>query len=227
VRGYNAMTLRRFAETLPIWSSQAEYWFNRVDQLHPFLSLLNVRFALAPPGLPAAKGWRQIDSGGGWVLLENERVLPRAFVPREVRYGGDAEERLADLGRTWNFRRRAWIEPLAGPVPAPSIERNGAGEVSSVERRGSGYRVRTALGAPAWVVVSAPAWRGWRATSGGSELPLAIADHALIAFRVPAGARETEVYFRPRSFDVGLATSALALAGTLAALAWRRRRARR
>jgi len=229
VRGYNAMTLARFAETLPIWSSQAEYWFNRVDWLHPFLSLLNVRFALAPAGFAPAAGWREIDAGGGWVLFENERVLPRAFVPREARFGASAEERLAELAKTWNFRRRAWIEPEGEPAPAPAIARNGFGEVTAVERRGSGYRIRTELSAPAWVVVSTPAWRGWRAESGGRRLPTGIADHAFVAFQAPAGAHETRLVFRPRAFDLGLATSAAALAGLAAggALRWRRARRRR
>ncbi len=227
VRGYNAMTLARFAETLPIWSSQAEYWFNRVDWLHSFLSLLNVRYALAPTGFAPAAGWREIDAGGGWVLFENERVLPRAFVPREARFGAGAEERLAELAKASNFRRRAWIEPEGDPAPAPAIARNGFGEVTRVERRGSGYRIRTELSAPAWVVVSTPAWRGWRAESDGRLLAMGIADHAFVAFLAPAGEHETRLVFRPRAFDLGLATSAAALAGLAAVLALRWRRARR
>ena len=226
VRGYNAMTLARLADTFPVWSSRAEYWFNRIDRLHPFLSLLNVRFALAPPGFPAPAGWREVERRAGWMLLENDRALPRAFVPRQVRFGGDAAERLADLAKTSNFRRRAWIEPGAGPPPAPGIERNGFGEVVAIARRGTGYRLTVELAAPAWVVVSAPAWRGWRARAGGRELPTGIADHALVALRAPAGRSEIELRFRPRSFDAGLATSGTALAALLVGAVWRRRRSR-
>lgn len=222
VRGYNAMTLARLADTFPIWSSRAEYWFNRIDELSPFLSLLNVRFALAPPGFVPPSGWRERDRGAGWVLFENEDPLPRAFAPREVRFGGDAAERLADLGRTWNFRRRAWIEPLDGAERAPAIERNGPGGVVAVARAGSGYRLTTEFEAPGWVVVSTPAWRGWRARAAERDLPLAFADHAFVAFEAPAGRAEVELRFRPRSFDAGLATSAAA-ALALGAFAWRRR----
>ncbi len=222
VRGYNALTLARLADTYPIWSSRAEYWFNRVDELHPFLSLLNVRFALAPPGFAPPALWREVGRGTGWTLFENGGVLPRAFAPREVRFGGDDAERLADLARTWNFRRRAWIEPRDGPAPAPGIERNGAGAVLAVAREGSGYRMTTEFESPGWVVVSTPAWRGWRARAGGEELPVAVADHALVAFRAPAGRAEVELRFRPRSFDVGLALSA-ATAAALVAAGWRRR----
>ena len=80
----------------------------------------------------------------------------------------------------------------------------------------------TEFESPAWVVVSTPAWRGWRARAGGEELAVAIADHALVAFRAPAGRAEIELRFRPRSFDVGLALSA-ATAAALVAAGWRRR----
>ncbi len=213
VRGYNAMTLARLAQTMPVWASQAEYWFNRVDELKPFLSMLNVRFALAPPDWPEGAGWKALERTAHWTLLENERAMPRAYVPRQVIHGGTPQERLDDLAKTWEFWRRAWIEP-AGESPRPAeMVANGAGHVTEIARRGGGYRLHTSLAAPAWVVLTTPAWRGWRARAGGEEVPLGIAQHAFVAIRAPAGETDLEVFFRPRSFELGLALSVLAWLG--------------
>lgn len=60
--------------------------------------------------------------------------------------------------------------------------------------------------------------------AGGRELPLAFANHAFLAFEAPAGEQEIDLFFRPRSFEVGLAVScACALALAAAALTRRRR----
>jgi hypothetical protein len=224
VRGYNALTLHRLAEVFPLFATDEEYWYNRVDRLVPFLSFLNVRFALAPAPHPWTPGWRKLARGPGWELLENERVLPRAFVPRETRWGESAAERLAALGATTNFRRRAWLEPRGSRREPAGARANGPGDVLSIERRGTSYRLRTAMDSPGWVVVSTPAWRGWRARADGRELPAAIANHAFVAFEAPAGEREIELFFRPRSFEAGLAVSATAWIGLVSALLFGRRR---
>ncbi|MCB1009428.1 MAG: hypothetical protein KDB94_11110 [Acidobacteria bacterium] len=224
VRGYNAMTFLRLAEVFPLFASREEYWFNRVDRPSPFLDFLNVRYALAPAGTPWFPGWRKRARGEGWELIENERYLPRAFVPRETRWGESDGERLAALAAATSFRRRAWLEPRSGPSPSPSVVPNDAGEVVSIDRRDAGYRLRTRFERPGWVVVSETAWRGWRAVAGGRELPLAFANHAFLAFEAPAGEQEIDLFFRPRSFEVGLAVScACALALAAAALTRRRR----
>jgi len=224
VRGYNAMTFYRMAELFPLFSSQEEYWFNRVDRPSPLLSFLNVRYALAPAGTPWFPEWRKRARGEGWELLENERYLPRAFVPRETRWGESDAERLEALAAATNFRRRAWLEPRGGRPPASPVEPNDAGEVVSIERRGSGYRLRTRFERPGWVVVSETAWRGWRASTDGMELPLAFANHAFLAFEAPAGEHEVELFFRPRSFEVGLAVSGACALALAAAVLTRRRR---
>jgi hypothetical protein len=224
-RGYNAMTLRRLAETYPLWASDAEYWFNRIDELKPFLSLLGVRFALAPPDYRVPQGWRRVEGSAGWSLLENSRALRRAFVPRTVYFGGTAAERLEAMRRTRVFDRHAWLEPAArSPAAAASAyaERNAHGQVTRIERQGSGYRMRVEMEAPGWVVVSVAAWRGWRASAAGRPLPMAIADHALMAFEAPAGTSDVELVFRPRSFVWGVGLS-IASAAALAALALYRR----
>ena len=56
VRGYAAMTFQPLAETYGLWSIQQPAFYNRVDEAGAFLSLLNVRYGLVPPGVGAAGG---------------------------------------------------------------------------------------------------------------------------------------------------------------------------
>lgn len=83
VRGYQAMTFAPLAATFPQWSTPQPVWFNRVDDLTaPFLSIMNVRYAIVGTTDPTPRGWR--DAGplvAGARLLENTTALPRAFAP--------------------------------------------------------------------------------------------------------------------------------------------------
>ena len=48
VRGYEAMTFSRYVATYDAWCTHQPVWFNRVDDLtKPFLSMINVRYAIA------------------------------------------------------------------------------------------------------------------------------------------------------------------------------------
>ena len=59
-RGYEALTFAPFFITEPLWCGRdAAVWFNRVDDLQrPFLSFLNVRFALQRAEEDVPPGWR-------------------------------------------------------------------------------------------------------------------------------------------------------------------------
>ena len=94
-RGYQAMTNLRYRETYDLWCIGVPVWFNRIDDLtRPFLSFLNVRFAVVWGSYPFPDGWRVFSEQRGAKLLENTRVLPRAFVPRHVRLGINDKETL-------------------------------------------------------------------------------------------------------------------------------------
>ena len=82
VRGYTAMTFLPYYRTYPLWSTYQPGWFNRVDDLDkPFLSFLNVRYAITSSNERDHEGWREVARDRGSKLLENTRVLERAFIP--------------------------------------------------------------------------------------------------------------------------------------------------
>ena len=114
VRGYQALTFARYVMTFPLWCKAQPIWFNRVDDLtKPFLSFLNVRYAItgmndAPPG------WHVVAEQYGSRIVENERVLPRAFVPRRVVVGRSSpiDTTLEEMQAATDFGDRVWAFAL-------------------------------------------------------------------------------------------------------------------
>jgi hypothetical protein len=224
-RGYQALHHLRFRRLRHLWAVERSHFHRVDDPARPFLSFLNVRWALAPRGRRLPAPWRRVGRGSGVVLWRNPNALERAFLPERVRLAGRPEQVLREMSSADEFSRVAWIETADSPFAHPLEIPNGPGTVR-LGRRGLGYRLDADLEGPAWIVISEVAWRGWRARSAGRELPLAIADHAFLALHLPAGEHAVDLSFRPRSFDLGLAVTA----GTLAVLALvglRRRFARR
>src|SRR5262249_42691094 len=127
VRGYEAMTLQGLVDTFPLWCIPQPVWYNKiVDPTKPFLSFLNVRWVLQPLDQPPPPGWPLIAEGEGLRLLENPRVLPRAFVPRRIRAEPDRIRRLDLLGAIQDFGEDGLV---AETGPAGEWRENGEGGV--------------------------------------------------------------------------------------------------
>jgi len=217
-RGYQAMTFARFAETLPLWSIPQPVWSNRVDDLNaPMLSLMNVRFALALPNAAVPPAWRLLGRYPGYQLLENTRVLPRAFVPRLIHAG--MSDVIRGMRTCDDFGAEAWIETDG---PATNVA-NGMGSVS-VQSFGSHLTLHASMRSPGWIVVSETAWKGWRATMGRSPVKLHFADRTFLGMYIPAGEHDVELSYWPHAVTSGAVVSiATALGLAVFAIARRRR----
>jgi hypothetical protein len=202
VRGYDALTFERYVATYSLWCTEQPVWFNRVHDLtRPFLSFLNVRYAIASSSSEVPSGWRIVSEEHGSHLLENENVLPRAFVPERVMVGDTPYDMLLEEMRVQkDFRGRAWI---AAEMPRQE-QQNGAGEVS-VEQRPNGFRVYTSMKAAGWIVISQPAWKGWRAYIDGRPTDLRIANVAFLAVHLPEGNHTVRLMYLPEWFVIGRA----------------------
>ena len=211
VRGYEAMTLASYVATYPLWCVQQPVWFNRIDDLtRPFLSFLNVRYAIQADTVPIPDGWREVKQDRGARLLENTHVLDRAFVPHFVRLGVSDDE----MERETDFSQRAWIRASLEPHQRD----NGPGVVTTVEN-GSELRLTAQMQANGWVVISEPAWKGWRVYVDGGRVELQIANRAFLAVFVPQGSHEVRLVYLPQSFVAGrgvtMATLAAIVIGSL------------
>jgi len=206
--------------TFPLWCKAQPIWFNRVDDLtKPFLSFLNVRYAItgmkdAPPG------WHVVAEQYGSRIVENERVLPRAFVPRRVVVGRSSpiDTTLEEMQAATDFGDRVWID---APMTLHE-EQNGPGELT-LRRIRYGYRLQVAMQKSGWVVVSETTWKGWRAYLDGHRVQMQIANLSFLAIYVPQGAHTIRLVYFPESFVIGRAISGVTLLTLLVAFLYARR----
>lgn len=200
-RGYEAMTFRRLAETYPLWCKPQDVSFNNVPEMwRPFLNFLNIRYALTSVGVEPSPGWRIVADDGLSRLLENGNVLPRAYVPRHIRYEKSGSAVVAQMAREVDFSNRAWI--TAPHYDAHEIT-NGPGHVS-VRRHGfSVYEMDVVMELDGWVVVSDSHWPGWRAYVDGKRVETRDANHAFIGVFVPQGKHKLRLMYRPEAFTRG------------------------
>ncbi len=130
VRGYEAMTLRRFHETYPLWCVPQPVWFNRVDDpKRPFLSFLAARWILTEAGTEAPAGWPVRAEGAGLRLSRTPAPCRAPSRRQFTRSEPDAGRRLALLGAVNDFGERGVLED--GPASEWTSERDGGGRRSS------------------------------------------------------------------------------------------------
>lgn len=225
VRGYESLVLRRFEETYPLWCRRQFASHNRVDDVGaPFLSFLNARYAVGEPGAPAPPGWTVIARGREATLFENPRALPRAFVPRRVKYQPDPKRRLAEMAEASNFEEEAWLnEPPLTPSLSPQAGRGNTH--LTVREIGTDLIIEADVRERALVATSIPDWPGWRAEASGRNLELVTVNHAFIGFWLPPGRHSVRLRYLPQTFVVGGVLAGLSFAAAVLVPLFRRRRA--
>jgi hypothetical protein len=225
VRGYESLVLRRFEETYPLWCRRQFASHNRVDDLGPpFLSFLDVRYAIASPDVPAPTGWLALSRGPEAAVFENPRALSRAFVPRKIRVEPDAGRRLAEMGEAKDFGEFVWLSQPPHPVPAGREgEENGAAAVT-VWEVGPDLRIDVDARERVLIATSVPDWSGWRAEASGRSLELATVNHAFLGFWVPPGRHAVQLRYLPQTFVFGSVLAGVSLGAALLVSLLRRRR---
>jgi len=212
-RAYGAMTLGSLRETYPLWCVDQPVWFNRVDDVtRPFLSFLNVRYAVVPVAAPAVPGWKELGEGSGVRLLENPGALPRAFVPRRLRFEADASRQNEALASIEDFGE----EGIVGTGGPDAGSANGEAAVRIDGYSGQEMSLHVEARGTAIVATSIPAWPGWKLTLDGVRAPLLPYNRAFLGFRVPPGTHAAHLFYLPDGFLRGAAVSI----GTLILSGW-------
>ncbi|HEX6085528.1 MAG TPA: YfhO family protein [Thermoanaerobaculia bacterium] len=220
-RGYEAMTFRRLHDTYPLWSRPMPVSYNVVeDRSKSFLSFLNVKYAIGSLEQEPDEQWKLVLQDRYHRLFENTRVVPRAFVPRYVRYERSDEAVMRGMRLADDFAETAWI--AVPQYPAHRIN-NGPGTLVT-RRDGLAYEIDATMDLDGWVVLSDTKWPGWRAYIDGKRVETHYANHAFIGVFVPKGKHHLRVVFHPEAFTRGRNITLVTILGLVVFFALRRYR---
>lgn len=221
VRGYEAMTFLRLAQTYGLWSVHNVASFNGLpDKSRPMLSLLNQKYMIALPAEQPDEQWKLVLEDRNARLLENTRVLPRAFLPRRIRYEQHQDHVIFGMSKSTDFSDMAWIQ--APDLPPHEIS-NGRGTLTT-RRQGRQWDITATMLEDGWIVLSESAWKGWRAYVDGKRVQTQFANHAFLGVYVPKGKHDVRVVFQPESFTRGRNITLATVVGLVAWFVWRRRK---
>ena len=214
IRGYDVAAPRRYTDLIDHieghYRSRFHSLFTQVKS--PLLDLLNVKYVLTDQELGGKWELAYKDSGSVRVY-RNRDVLPRAFVVYQAQIVDSAARSLErTLDSAFDFRKtvvleetpKGWASPSSPPTMPPTT-RIVAYEPNRVQ-------VQVETSANGLLVLTDNYATGWGAWLDGQAAPVYIANHTFRAVVVPAGAHQVEFVYRPWTFQVGAATSLLALA---------------
>src|SRR5262249_48688066 len=190
----------------------------------PSLPFLTCRSFPLPPRHPPPRKWKVLFAGAEGQLVENPRALPRAFVPRSLRYATDRAETLKLLEGIGDFAGAGIVEESPPPEAAGAVEINGQAtvEVASYEPQRMTLDI-TAAG-PSLVATSVTAWPGWKLTIDDEPAKLVGYNSAFLAFRVATGRHTAVLRYMPDGFLDGSGITVVTLIVAIV-LAWRTGRA--
>ena len=147
-----------------------------------------LRFFLFPPGntpppLTQNPGHRldRVDQEAGWSLYVDPEEKTRPWIEENP----DREAPVVTRPAGWSCRSISALSPLEG---------------EGLHRQA--YTVQNP-GAPGWMVTGQAWYPGWRAWVNGREVETTRAYNYLFTLRIPAGASEVRIEYRPLSFMLG------------------------
>jgi hypothetical protein len=179
-------------------------------KLHPVADLLNVRYLIFrnPPrsGLPIL-----LHQDDYWII-ENQSVLPRAYVPTSAQVVKSDEEALERMVG-FDFDPRKTVL-MTDDLALPSTMKGSASVRYETPTRIS---LEVEMQTPGLVLLSNRWDPGWRAAIDGAASPIYCVDYALRGFRVPAGKHTIVSTYNPPSLRKGLA---ITTAGAVSLLLW-------
>lgn len=169
-------------------------------------------------------GLRLVNTEDGLTTYLRTTALPRFRWASQTRVEPDDAKRA-------NLVARTTLPPDEVVLDAPGVEPSGApATVAVTEDSGDTVRARVdARGTGYLVVADSMPKADWSATVDGVSTPLVVADEALSAVVVPAGAHDVAIRYAPKGRPLGAALSAgaavvLLLSGLVVVIDRRRRR---
>ena len=231
-------TLLEVNGTLPHYLTQATgYTFVRPTRLHEFaqyseselchnklLDLWGIRYLLVKKAAisPLSEqdcGYRIVEDGTMYALLENLDPLPRAFlVGRVIAASDPAQIPLTLLESNVDWTSSAIVE---GPAVSQLLETElKYADVQIIRYEDQVVEIATMSDTPALLVLTDSYYPGWRATINGQRTPIYRTNYWFRGVFVPAGQHQVQFEYAPLAFQIGLAITLISLLIALGLMTW-------
>jgi hypothetical protein len=227
-QGYNPLQPLVYQEFLHALNGQ-EQNYHYANLLNtgvnsPLLDLLNVRYIVVDRAIPETRDdirflaeiRTEVFRNDEVIIYESPTVRPRAWMVYDVRpeNNGDGLAQLAS-GQV-NGAEVAFVDGELPPVSAPP---DGTSTNVAVVRSEPDSLTMQVTHSGSGLLVISEIWSGsWKAYVDGERVDVLQTDHALLGVPVGAGGHTVEIRYAPTTLTVGLWTSGLAGAGSVALL---------
>ncbi len=164
--------------------------------------------------------YRQVYSGDV-KIYENRAALPRAHIVHQTKVVGDDDQAIATLQDPTFDPATAMVrlrqdEEHTGPIIAGHISPGDQAQIISYQPER--VEIAAALDSPGWLVLTDTFYPGWQVVVDGNPVKILPVNIMFRAVELPAGEHRVVFEFKPRSLQLGIIISGLALIGVLVGL---------
>ncbi len=232
VRTHDPLERRDYVELLDAAAGYppAEYFKTFRDPEAPLFDLLNVEYAVAPPGASlASPRWEKVYSAVDGVVFRNRSARARVWAPRSVRSvggapAGHADDAFAAFGlapaeivrQIGNGDAAVVVSDGTSLLPAREGDAPAISKIASSDRS-IAFTAEVPGHAPSVVVASETQDGGWHARDEDGALATGRADGPLLAVAVRPGRHRVTLTYSPPHLRAG--ASAAAAGGAIGAAA--------
>ena len=188
------------------------------EQVAPLLAAFNTAYVTSPKDLQGYPGLQPLHTPASALdayVYRVEAVAPRAFVPRAVQPVARAADAIDYLRTSSAPAERVAVARDAIPPTLPAAM---TGMVRLAAYRPQEVELQASMQTDGLVVLSDTFYPGWDATVDDRPVPIVRANYFARGVFVPAGEHHIVFRYRPASFRIGAAVSAVTGIGLLAAL---------
>jgi hypothetical protein len=170
------------------------------------MDMLNTRYITLNREIPLP-GFKKVYSGKDGIVLENERVLPKAFYVDSLVYANSAQQAINDIKSPFDPHKYAVVQGAHNLKDNP----DSTATVTVTTYRPRKIELKTTRKTDGFLVLSEiyyPA--GWKAFIDGKETPIIKTNYVLRGLSVPAGSHTITLTFNPSTYTIGTTSAWIA-----------------